>query len=86
MLAGTHEVILRDGGLCQVPGCSRAADHRHHITFRSAGGLEVGWNELGLCLPHHLVGIHQGYIHVSGRAPDQLIWVLGDQEVATGAA
>src|SRR5262245_32143591 len=32
-----REVLERDHWLCQVPWCSRPADHVHHILFRSAG-------------------------------------------------
>ncbi len=28
-------VVARDGGFCQVPGCSRAAAHVHHVVYRS---------------------------------------------------
>lgn len=69
--------IARDGGLCQVPGCSAAATHGHHIIPRSAGGSDEGWNRTGLCPPHHLHGVHAGYVRVRGRAPDGLVWELG---------
>jgi hypothetical protein len=82
ILAKTHKVILRDRGLCQVPGCSRPADHVHHLQYRSAGGPLVSWNEIGGCLPHHIYGIHQGNVAVSGRAPDRLTWILGRPAVA----
>jgi hypothetical protein len=29
---------------------------------------------VGLCVAHHLVGVHKGYIRVSGEAPDGLKW------------
>jgi hypothetical protein len=81
LVRGTHPVILRDAGLCQVPGCSLPAAHVHHTWFRSAGGPLAGWNEMASCLPHHLLGIHAGKILVSGRAPDGLTFVLGEKEV-----
>jgi len=73
-----HKQILeRDDGLCQVPGCSRAADHAHHIVFRSAGGTDDHWNLVSLCAAHHLHCVHMGWIRVTGRAPDGLRWELG---------
>jgi hypothetical protein len=71
------KVLVRDRHLCQVPGCSRAASHAHHVTYRSHGGGDGGENLVAVCAGHHLIGIHKGYIHVSGRAPDQLVWELG---------
>jgi hypothetical protein len=86
LLKGKHPVILRDGGLCQVPGCSLPAAHVHHTQYRSAGGPLVGWNEMGACIPHHLLAIHGGKILVSGRAPDGLEFVLGEKEVRAARA
>ena len=81
ILKGTHETVLRDDGLCQVPGCSRHGDHVHHTIFRSQGGPLAEWNEITACIPHH-VAIHLGWVSVTGRAPDGLTWVLGEREVA----
>jgi hypothetical protein len=69
--------IARDGGLCQVPGCSRAAAHAHHVTYRSRGGGDEPANLVALCAAHHLVGVHGGYLRVSGRAPRALRWAIG---------
>ena len=71
------QVLERDGGRCQVPGCSRAALHAHHIVFRSAGGRDVPENLVSLCPAHHLRGVHMGRIRVTGTAPDGLRWELG---------
>jgi hypothetical protein len=71
-----RRVLERDGWRCQVPGCSRAATHAHHIILRSQGGTDEEWNLISLCAVHHLRGIHGGYIRVSGRAPDGLVWEL----------
>jgi hypothetical protein len=30
------------------------------------------------CLAHHLHGIHKGYVRLRGRAPDELVWELGE--------
>ena len=71
------QVLARDRGLCQVPGCSRAAEHAHHIDYLSAGGADEAGNLISLCATHHLHGVHMGYIRVSGNAPHGLRWQLG---------
>jgi hypothetical protein len=71
-------VIERNGGWCAVPGCSRPAVHAHHIQFRSHGGGPEDENQVGVCLAHHLHGIHKGYVRVRGKAPDALVWELGE--------
>jgi hypothetical protein len=86
LVKGADPVIFRDAGLCQVPGCSRPAAHVHHLWFRSAGGPLEEWNELSLCLPHHLLCVHAGSVLVTGRAPDRLTFVLGEKEVAAARA
>jgi len=43
------QVLARDRGFCQVPGCSRAAVHAHHINPRSQGGTDDEWNLVSLC-------------------------------------
>jgi hypothetical protein len=73
-----RRVIERDQGWCTVPGCSRPAVHAHHIQYRSHGGGDDEANQTGLCLAHHLHGIHKGYVRVRGRAPDALVWELGE--------
>jgi hypothetical protein len=70
-------VLERDGGLCQVPGCSRAAVHAHHIVYRSRGGSDDPDNGVALCAAHHLHGVHRGFVRVRGVAPGQLGWELG---------
>ncbi len=70
-------VPARDRGFCQVPGCSRAAVHAHHVLFRSLGGGDEPQNLVSLCAAHHLHGVHMGWIRVRGRAPDELRWQLG---------
>lgn len=70
----------RDGGWCSVPGCSRPAAHAHYIRFRSHGGGHEDENQAPTCLPHHLHGIHKGYVRVRGRAPDELVWELGEED------
>jgi 5-methylcytosine-specific restriction endonuclease McrA len=68
------QVLERDGGLCTVPWCSRAAEHVHHIRFRSRGGSDDLWNLTSICAIHHLQGVHKGRIRLWGEAPDNLHW------------
>ncbi len=63
-----RRVLERERGLCQAPGCSRAAAHAHHIVYRSRGGSDRESNLLSLCAGHHLHGVHRGYIRVKGEA------------------
>ncbi len=67
----------RDRGLCTCPGCSKAADHVHHIKYRSHGGGDEEENLTSLCQAHHLHGVHEGHVRVRGAAPDGLNWELG---------
>jgi hypothetical protein len=71
--------MARDGGLCTCPGCSWAADHSHHVVFRSQGGSDEEWNRTSLCMAHHLRGVHEGFVRVRGSAPEGLEWRLGER-------
>jgi hypothetical protein len=75
-----RKVLERDGFLCQVPVCSRAADHAHHIQYRSRGGTDDLSNQTSMCAVHHLQGVHMGRIRVSGSAPDRLRWEVATPE------
>jgi hypothetical protein len=44
-----QRVRERDEGFCQVPGCSRPANHSHHVEFRSRGGSDDSGRRL--CVP-----------------------------------
>jgi DNA-binding transcriptional MerR regulator len=66
----------RDLGRCQAPGCSRRATHAHHVKFQSQGGGDEDWNVLSLCGCHHLICIHDGFMWLTGRAPDEAIWAV----------
>ena len=76
-----REVLLRHGGYCAVPGCSRAAEHDHHVAFRSRGGSDALANRTGLCPIHHLRGVHRGRLRITGRAGERLTFRFGDSEV-----
>jgi hypothetical protein len=86
LLRAADPVVLRDGALCQVPGCSRAADHVHHVVPRSACGPLEPWNEVSLGAVHHLGGVHAGNLRITGTAPDGLRFTLGAREVAAARA
>jgi hypothetical protein len=85
-----REVLMRHGGLCAWPACSRAAVHVHHIRYRSRGGTDDPENEAGLCFTHHQHGVHTGRLLIQGRAGELLrfrasdsddVWVLvGDND------
>jgi len=80
LMKRAHKVMKRDRGRCQVPGCSHRACHIHHVRFRSRGGPTEGWNLVAVCEAHHLAGIHQGYIVVTGTAPDGLVWEFPERD------
>ena len=75
-----HPVLERDGWRCAAPGCRSVGTGRlqeHHIIFRSAGGTDDKWNEVGICVGHHLGLVHENKVRVTGRAPDGLTWEMG---------
>jgi len=74
----------RRDAYCQVPGCSRLADHAHHVIPLSQGGTDDPENLVGVCAAHHLHCIHRGWVRVSGRAPDRLVWELGERPEHVG--
>jgi hypothetical protein len=76
-------VFARDGWRCTVPGCSSRRNlHDHHVRFRSRGGVNGRENRTTICAAHHLHGVHDGTIRVSGTAPDDLAWDLGVRAAA----
>jgi hypothetical protein len=78
-----EKVLARDAGFCQVPGCSRAEAHVHHVLYRSRGGADEESNMVSLCAAHHLHGVRRGWVRVRGQVPEGLTWELG---VRPGAA
>jgi hypothetical protein len=80
-----QKVRERDQGSCQVPGCSHAAAHAHHVEFRSRGGSDDLENLVSMCSWHHLRGVHGGYLRVVGQAPDRLSWFLNGEPWAASA-
>jgi hypothetical protein len=76
-----RKALLRFGGLCAVPWCTRAAKHLHHIEFQRDGGPDTPENTIGVCGCHHLLCIHRGRLTVRGKAGELLVWVLKDQDL-----
>jgi 5-methylcytosine-specific restriction endonuclease McrA len=73
-----RQVLLRDQKTCQVPGCGNTlALDVHHIQPRAEGGTHHAHNQIGLCTVHHRA-VHRGELHVSGRAPDGLVFQHAD--------
>ena len=62
------------------PGCTRIAEHEHHVVYRSRGGSDAVTNRIGLCAAHHLGAIHRGFATVGGVAGERLAWELGTGE------
>ncbi len=83
----TREFRLFDyyGWRCATPGCSSRRNlHDHHIVFRSAGGDNSLENRVPLCAFHHLRGVHQRLIKVTGEAPDGLRFELPLETFVSG--
>jgi hypothetical protein len=47
-----RQTLERDGGVCTVPGCGRAAVVADHIVARKAGGADALHNTRSLCRLH----------------------------------
>lgn len=68
-------VFARTKGICAAPECSNAADHMHHIIYRSNQGPDEAWNGTFLCFTCHRK-VHKGLLQVSGRGGERLVWHL----------
>lgn len=63
-------VFARDGYRCVW--CRSKGDlNAHHVIFREEGGRSVLENMTTLCLSCH-ARVHEGLLHISGQAPDNL--------------
>ena len=82
----SRRIRRRDKDQCQVPGCSRPGAHTHHVEFRSQGGSDDPSNLVAVCAVHHLRALHEGLLRVTGKAPDDLRWVLADGQIFRGGA
>lgn len=75
LVGQVKRLVGRDGACCQVPGCgSRHNLQSHHVVFRSQGGGDEDSNRVLVCAACHLRLIHAGYLKLTGRAPDGLLW------------
>jgi 5-methylcytosine-specific restriction endonuclease McrA len=56
-----HQVLIRDGWRCRIPGCGRRNGlHGHHVVFRSQGGNDSTTNLLTVCNTcHDLIHAHK---------------------------
>jgi hypothetical protein len=71
-------IAVRDRFQCLAPGCTNRCGSGHHMRYRSRGGPDDEWNLAFLCHTHHLELLHDdGFIRVTGRAPDDLLFELG---------
>jgi len=69
-----RQVLARDQHCCSVPGCSNLVFiHIHHIVPLARGGKDRAHSLTTVCAFHHRA-VHKGLLHVSGRAPDALVW------------
>ena len=77
-------IYRRDGYRCMAPGCTaRCGIQDHHLVYRADQGSDEPWNNLCLCVGHHLQGEHGRFAKVRGRAPLDVVWRLGTPELAT---
>jgi hypothetical protein len=73
-----REVLLRDGGRCQVPGCRHATYvDVHHLRPRSEDGKNTRENLVTLCCAHHSA-LHAGKVSVEGTPSRGLTFLHAD--------
>jgi hypothetical protein len=78
-----RRIYERDGWRCMAPGCtSRKHLEDHHLEYLSRGGDEhAPDNQLCTCGFHHRMGEHGGLAQCRGKAPLDVVWRLGREEV-----
>jgi hypothetical protein len=73
-----HEVQELAGWLCASPHCrARSRFEEHHVVWRSRGGSDERENLANECWGCHHRLIHENRMTVTGKAPDDLLHVLG---------
>jgi hypothetical protein len=79
------KIYVRDGWRCSAPGCtSRKNLQSHHLEYRSRGGDEKAeWNQVCVCRFHHQMGEHGAFAQCRGRAPLEVVWRLGREELGS---
>ena len=78
------EVYALGGWRCFGPGCTaRSSLEDHHLQYLSQGGdpLDLG-NRICLCGFHHRQGEHGQLARCRGRAPLDVEWWLGREDVS----
>lgn len=80
-----RQILGREAGRCGNPRCHHAADHCHHIVFRSSGGKTDLENEVAVCTTCHAL-IHAGLLRVSADADSKASWrpAVSDRVLACG--
>ncbi|HSU38171.1 MAG TPA: HNH endonuclease [Polyangiaceae bacterium] len=73
-----RQVLRRDGGRCQVPGCRHATFvDVHHLRPRSEGGANTIENLVTLCSAHHRAS-HAGKLSSAGTPSEGLRFLHAD--------
>jgi hypothetical protein len=73
-----RQVLRRDGGRCQVPGCRHATFvDVHHLRPRSEGGANTIENLVTLCGAHHRAS-HAGKFSTHGTPSEGLTFLHAD--------
>jgi hypothetical protein len=80
-----RRILLRDGARCANPSCRAAAEHCHHIVFRSRGGRSALRNETSVCGRCHAL-IHAGLLTVAGDPAVGLRWRARGEDLELGPA
>ena len=61
-------ISLRQGGICEAPGCRHPIAHNHHLVWWSNGGSTDLDNLIGLCRKCHTL-IHTGRLDLARGSP-----------------
>jgi hypothetical protein len=73
-----YPVFERDQWLCSNPFCTgRGNFEDHHLDYRSQGGSDDLWNRACTCWWCHHVVIHGGWATLTGTAPGDLTFTVG---------
>ena len=80
----SDRIYARDGWRCTAPGCSSRRNlESHHLVYRSQGGsLADEANQVTACRFHHQMGEHGALAACRGKAPLDVAWRLGREELA----
>lgn len=80
-----RQVMRRDGGRCQVPGCQCSVYvDVHHIRLRSEGGTHDPEHMVVLCAAHHRA-VHRGTLLLEGNVSGKLSFRHADGTLYGGA-